>query len=124
MEILETTELGDFDKLYRENFGDDFPLPSNRNSTTVRTVLRKGRPIASGLLKAFTEAIIVTDQRAPTIARAKSIDMLVDEMLVWCRKYNVEQVHAFVKEDFAKFLIERYSFERTKEVSIVLNTGA
>ena len=124
MEILESAELSDFDRLYKENFGDMFPLPSNRNSTTTRTIYRKGRPIASGLIKAFAEAIIVTDQQIPKTARARGIDMLVDAMLVWCNEHNVEQVHAFVKEDFAKYLIERYSFERTKDVSLVLNTGA
>jgi hypothetical protein len=124
LEILETTELKDFDKLYLENFSGDFPLPTARNITPIRTVMRKGRPLASGLIKAFAEAIIVTDQRAPMIARTKGIDMLVDNMMTWCKAHNVEQVHAFVKEDFAKFLIERYGFERTREVSIVVNTGA
>lgn len=124
MEILETTELEDFDRLYRENFADYFPLPSNRNATTVRTVYRKNRPIASGLVKAFAEAIIVTDQKVSPIARVKAIDLLVHDMLIWCERYNVEQIHAFVKEDFARFLIERYRFERTHDVSLVLNTGA
>lgn len=124
MEILETTELVDFDRLYRENFQDQFPLPSNRNTTTVRTVYRNNKPIASGLVKALAEAIIVTDQKVSPLARMKAIDLMVDNMLKWCHMYNVEQIHAFVKEDFARYLIERYRFERTHDVSIVLNTGA
>ena len=124
MEILETTELHDFDNLYLDNFSNQFPLPSNRNTTTVRTVYRKGRPIASGLVKALAEAIIVTDQKVSPIARMKAIDLMINNMLDWCQLHNIEQIHAFVKEDFARYLIERYRFERTHDVSLVLNTGA
>lgn len=121
VEILIPPTAKDFDKLYLDNFKDEFPLPSNQNSTTIRAVYEKGNPIAAGMIKLFTEAIIVTDQKAPVIQRMRAIDMLMIEMLKWCDAHDVEQVNAFVKPNFANFLMKRYGFEKTKDISLVLN---
>ena len=123
MEILENKDISAFDDLYLKNFSDQFPLPSMNNTSTVRTIKHNEKVVASGLVKALVEAIIVTDQSASPHVRMKAVDMMLGSMLVWCHQYHIEQVHAFVKEDFAKYLIRHCGFEHTKDISLVLNIG-
>ncbi len=121
---IETTDkLEEFDKLHEKYFKNDFPLPeANQHITIVKNVKdENGKVLASGFVKLFTEAIIVTDLWTPKIARLRALDLLVKELTIWCKQYNVKQVHVFVSSNFSKVLIERYGFKHTKAVSLVLD---
>lgn len=122
MEILETNDLADFDELYGKFFSKDFSLPeAKQNITVVKTVKDdNGKVLASGFVKLFAEAIIVSNLESPGITRIKALDLLVSELKKWCKQYNVKQVHCFVSSDFSRILIQRYGFEHTKEVSLVM----
>lgn len=121
LEILSTKDLTVFDNLHKTHFNNEYPPINQNNVTAARNVYLNNKPVASGVVKVLTEAIIVTDQNAHFTIRMKAIDLMIKEMFRWCRRYHVEQMHAFVKEDFAEYLMKKYDFERTKDVSLVLN---
>lgn len=122
--LVETTDsLQDFDKLHEQYFARDFPLPESKHHITVVKTVKddKGKVLASGFVKLFAEAIIVSDLASPSITRMKALDLLVKELMEWCKQYNVRQVHAFVSSNFSKILIQRYGFKHTKAVSLVMD---
>lgn len=123
MEILETFNLSDeFDKLHSQYFASDFPLPEVKNIAAARTVRDgNGKIIASGFVKLLTEAIIVTDLKSSEISRVRALDLLVSDLIDWCLKHDVEQIHAFTSSKFGRVLHRRYGFKPIRSTSLVLD---
>lgn len=119
MEILNSLE--DFHKLHEAHFKDDYPETSLHNISEVKSIRNGETLVAAGLIKVLGEAIIVTNQDLAKRVRLEGIDMLVGQMVSWCRRYRVNQVHAFVKPEFASTLTKRYGFTKVEDVPLVLN---
>lgn len=122
MEVLKSDELTDFDRLHKEYFVNNFPLPEIKNIAAGRVVKdENGVVIASGFIKLFSEAIIVTDLKRAEITRVRALDLLVADLLSWCNEHGVEQIHAFTDSKFSRVLMHRYGFDIVKAVPLVLN---
>lgn len=121
MEILRTDNLDTFDHLWRQHFDKSFPLPSIKNCTQARDIMEGDKHIASGFVKLLSEAIIVTDQNLSTRDRKLAIDLLMKDLIAWCKDKKVEQIHAFVNEDFARILRRHYQFHPINAIPLVLN---
>lgn len=114
------TELLEHYKPLHERYYD-FPIPSMHSVIDAR-VLKNGIGTAAvGIIKNFVELILVMDMDSMRIQRVKSIDSLIKELIMIAREGNIEQIHAFPKEDFASYLIKHYGFERVVGSPIVLN---
>lgn len=76
-------------------------------------VLKDGKVIAYGAVQLFAEAVLVMDQDAPRLDKARALKDLMHLAFLATNKQHIQQLHIYTKDDkFSNLLIEQFGFEK------------
>lgn len=106
---------------------EDFPFPNLESKLYFgrRAVIEHQRIIAAGFLKITSEALVITNQAANRLQRARAIDELMKVMVFDLAKNGLDGAHVFLQGDVKgtqKFL-SRYGFVEVHEPAMYLPLG-
>lgn len=117
-------DIKEIERIYAKHHADTFGLFNTNNSLGHAISGDENKILAFGAIKLLAEAMIVLDLSLPKTARTKAVIELLEAAIANCKKLEIEQLHAFVKDEhFAKLLIERFKFARVEDIPLVLNIG-
>ena len=108
MIILDKIDQEDLKELHDATF----PLPDLLNPTYIagRTIIDNGKVVAIGILKVTTEAVLITNERAPHITRGRAVKALVNELEIELRKRRLQDCHIFVKQHHVQRFLRGLGF--------------
>ena len=113
-------DLFDIDRIWRENYANQFGIPNLDHMITQGVVKDGERFLGYGVVKGFAEMFMILNPDTSRKEKVQMVAMLIDGMKNTVEEY--EQVHCFVNDyGFADILIEHFGFVPCTGRALVLN---
>jgi len=112
MLILNTID----DEITEKIHDGSFPYPQFDDKIYIskKTVVEHGKVIAIGAVKITTEGILITDQNAPLITRARCSEAVIEALKQDVKLAGLNECHVFVKEPKVIRFLNHLGFNPSK----------
>lgn len=100
----------DWEDIVRLSALNDFPIPDFKNFLSSVVIVKDGKVIAFGYVKALVEAVFLPDTSSKKNI-ASSLRLVCDKLIEDLQGLDVSQVHLFTTNpEFAEIMRQHYNF--------------
>jgi hypothetical protein len=113
---LKPTDYDKINEIWERCHKGKYGVPA-RKFVITEAITENGRITGYGIVRFFAEAMLYLDKDLTTYEQAKSFKALMEQAIIDCRSYDLDQLNVSIEdEDFRDILKRHYNFSERAPV--------